>query len=72
MAFSRCAAIIFRDMDMRKHARRMRGMECSQRILLFDIGVKGIVENTETSLAHAVGVGDALLDGVQQMRLEPV
>ena len=72
MAATRRAAIVLRDVDVAENARGVQRAHCRDRVLLFDIGVEGVVEDADTALSDALGIGDRLLGGVDQVGFEAV
>src|SRR5207302_947041 len=64
------APVVFRDVDVGQGAAGMERSQGSERVLLLNVGVKRVVENAEAWLRHALGVGNRLLAGIEQVRLE--
>ena len=47
-------------------------MKCGDRVSLLNIGVKGVVKNTDSICPDQLGIGDRLLARVEEVRLEAV
>ena len=69
---ARSAAIVFRDVDVVELARIENGLDAGDRVLFFDVRVKGVVHRAEVRVIHPLHVAGGLLHGVQEMAFKAV